>query len=230
MQNIYPTARSARPGVPKAPGGAYHTDYWERIPHTELRQGASPLAKGRKRTKNSGREFCNKPNPLFLLGCVTGGGIVLKISMRQPEKNCLAPGARDIGVALPCIQGKSGCLSFGRIQFLKSAGTLPLAYIFGEAFFCRLAGSCSVAFSLPVAELARFSGCADGEEGKTFPRWWLTRELPLPLKQFQFEILCISNHTACRFAEKNAVFPLALGSFVRRGKNKKGGTPCGVPL
>ena len=89
MQNIYPTARSARPGVPKTPSGAYHTDYWERIPHTELRQGAFPLVKGRKRMEISGREFCNKPNPLFFFGRMAGGGIVLKISMRQPEKIAL---------------------------------------------------------------------------------------------------------------------------------------------
>ena len=86
MQNIYPTARSARPGVPKTPSGAYHTDYWERIPHTELRQGAFPLVKGRKCMEISGREFCNKPNPLFFFGRRAGGGIVLKISMRRPEK------------------------------------------------------------------------------------------------------------------------------------------------
>ena len=94
MQNIYPTARSARPGVPKTPSGAYHTDYWERIPHTELRQGAFPLVKGRKRMEISGREFCNKPNPLFLFGSMAGGGIVLKISMRQPEKIALCRESR----------------------------------------------------------------------------------------------------------------------------------------
>ena len=94
MQNIYPTARSARPGVPKTPSGAYHTDYWERIPHTELRQGAFPLVKGRKRMEISGREFCNKPNPLFFFGRMAGGGIVLKISMRQPEKIALCRESR----------------------------------------------------------------------------------------------------------------------------------------
>ena len=31
------------------------------------------------------------------------------------------------------------------------------------------------------------------------------------LEDFQFETLCVSNHTAWRFAEKNAVFPLTFG-------------------
>ncbi|HIX40386.1 MAG TPA: hypothetical protein H9857_06255, partial [Candidatus Desulfovibrio intestinigallinarum] len=56
----------------------------------------------------------------------------------------------------------------------------------------------------PPLPSAFYSGLSDATE--TLPFSIDRRLQPYLLEHFQFEMFCISNHTACRFAEKTRFF------------------------